>query len=188
MAGRTIDFEQEKELLRRAREGDEEAFREIINLHQRQVAATVMGMLGNCPEAEDVGQEVFIQFFRSLERFRGESRVATYLTRIALNLAVNELRRRKKEKQLLAAGAEGLLKASNSSQEERNDTRRLLAQALQQLEPRFREVIVLRFLNGYSTEETARLLKLPLGTVLSRLSRAQMKLREILLPLMGQEK
>ncbi|MCP2619799.1 sigma-70 family RNA polymerase sigma factor [Candidatus Aminicenantes bacterium AC-334-K16] len=187
MTGSTLDLEREKELLQRARDGDEEAFREIVSSHQRQVAATVMGMLGNCPEAEDVGQEVFIQFFRSLHRFRGEARIATYLTRIALNLAVNELRRRKKEKQMLAAGAEGLFMSSTTSLEEKKDSRRLLQQALQQLDSRFREVIVLRFLNGYSSEETARILKLPLGTVLSRLARAQMKLREILLPLMGKE-
>ena len=63
----------EQDLLNQAREGDQEAFRQLVNRYEEQVAATVIGMLGPGEEAEDVGQEVFIRFYKSLKRFRGDS-------------------------------------------------------------------------------------------------------------------
>jgi len=62
------------------------------------VAATVIGMLGHCPEAEDIGQETFIRFYKSLDKFRGDASVGTYLTRIAINLSLNEIKRRRRQR------------------------------------------------------------------------------------------
>ncbi|MDH5745133.1 MAG: helix-turn-helix domain-containing protein, partial [Candidatus Aminicenantes bacterium] len=76
----------EQELVRAAKNGDKNAFKELIKKYEHQVAATVIGMLGNCPEAEDVGQETFIRLYQSLDKFRGEASLGTYLTRIAINL------------------------------------------------------------------------------------------------------
>ena len=146
-------------------------------------------MIGAGPEAEDIGQEVFLRFYQSLDKFRGDSIVGTYLTRIAINLAINEFRRRRHRKKYLIFSSKQ--STSNSyfieDNQKQQDIKSLVRKALQQLEPKFRAVIVLRLINGYSTQETADILGLPLGTVLSRLVRAQIKLKKILEPLMGEQ-
>ena len=75
-------------MLKNARNGDNNAFKEIVKKYENQVAATVIGMLGYCTEAEDIGQETFIRFYKALHKFRGESSIGTYLTRIAINLSL----------------------------------------------------------------------------------------------------
>lgn len=156
--------------------------------YESKVAAVITGMLGYGAEAEDIGQETFMRFYKSLQRFKGESSVGTYLVRIAINLSINELKRRQRRNRFFHASFEpGIemesLPAENSSTNpspEQEEKKTFVQQALQKLEPRFRSVLVLRLMDGYSTKETARILKLPLGTVLSRLARAQMKLKKIL--------
>jgi RNA polymerase sigma-70 factor (ECF subfamily) len=76
----------DEQLIQASKQGDEQAFKELIRRHESRVASTVIGMLGNCPEAEDVGQETFIQFYKNLKHFRGDASIGTYLTRIAINL------------------------------------------------------------------------------------------------------
>lgn len=167
--------------------GDHTAFKELVRRYEHQVAATVIGMLGPGPEAEDVGQDVFIRFYQTLDRFRGESALGTYLTRIAINLSLNALKRRKRrrlrfrdkpveEKPDLAAPDDGKLDLLD---------REIVQKAVRALDPPFRSVIVLRLMEGYSTRETADILKIPEGTVLSRLARAQKKLKTILTPYFG---
>jgi len=177
----------DRELLEKARAGDDKAFEELVKRYEPQVAATVIGMLGPGPAAEDVGQEVFIRFYRALRKFREESSVGTYVTRIAINLSLNELKRRKRNRLLLQKHDAVPQGDVLEEQLARNESQALVHHGLTRLEPRFRAVVVLRLLDGYSTEETARILKVPLGTVLSRLSRAQKKLKEILMPLMQEE-
>jgi RNA polymerase sigma-70 factor (ECF subfamily) len=177
----------DERLIAAARQGDNQAFKELVRRHEARVAATIIGMLGKCPEAEDVGQETFIRFYKSLKKFRGESSVGTYLTRIAINLSLNELKRRKRRSFMFFRKpleevydvADG--KASNPDIEDKE----LIHQAIQKLDEKFRSVIVLRLMDGYSTEETAKILNVPVGTVLSRLSRAQKKLKELLTPYYG---
>ena len=182
----------EQDLLKAARRGDHNAFKEIIKKYEHRVARTVISMLGNCAEAEDIGQETFIRFYKSLDRFRGDSSVGTYLTRIAINLSLNELKRRgrrdkffyskpgsRKDKDILDR-----LPAKNPGNH-RQEIEEIVQQGIRRLKPQYRAVIVLRLIRGYSTIETAEILNLPKGTVLSRLSRAQKKLREILKPFSG---
>ncbi len=176
------------ELIELSRKGDDQAFGVIISRYEHQIARTVIGMLGDTDEAEDVGQETFIRFFRSLDKFRGDSTLGTYLTRIAINLSLNELTKRKKTLSLFykrSKDKETMFDIPEPGDEfERSDKKEIVDKALQQLEPGFRSVVVLRLVEGYSTKETSEILNLPLGTVLSRLSRAQEKLKEILVPLM----
>ena len=172
------------ELVAAARRGDHNAFRELVRLLEPRVAATVIGMLGHCQEAEDVGQETFIRFYNALDKFRGEAKVETYVTRIAINLSLNELKRRRRKALLFAEQPETDLENLSNREivEIDRDTQATVRWAVRQLAPRFRAVIVLRLIDGYSTRETAEILNLPIGTVLSRLSRAQKKLKIILEP------
>jgi RNA polymerase sigma-70 factor (ECF subfamily) len=175
----------EKELLRLARTGDQRAFEELVQRYESRVATTVKGMLGNKDDAEDIGQEVFIRFYHALSAFREESSLGTYLTRIAINLSLNELKRRKRKFLFFIPLSD---EASDStmlmtSPDESYDVKEILQNALLQISPEFRAVVILRLIDGYSTEETAKLLNVPVGTVLSRLARAQQKLRHILQPI-----
>jgi RNA polymerase sigma-70 factor (ECF subfamily) len=149
------------------------------------VAATVIGIIGPTPEAEDVGQETFIRFYQSLKKFRGDSSIGTYLTRIAINLSLNELKRRKRQRGFFSPKVKDQIEnvPDSRAEKEQREIKDIVQQGIQKLEPNFRVVIVLRLINGYSTQETADILNLPKGTVLSRLARAQMKLRKILTPL-----
>ncbi len=176
-------------LIKKILGGDRNAFKELIEKYESRVAATVIGMLGPGPEAEDIGQETFIRFYRALGGFRGESSVGTYVTRIAINLCLNEIKRRGRRRTLYVSDGEGKLEslALNSGTEHRDEMSRLVNLGLQRLDPKFRAVIVLRLIHGYTTRETARILRLPEGTVLSRLARGQQKLKEILAPLYKDE-
>lgn len=179
----------DQELRADVRSGGSNAFKEIIKKYERQVAATVIGMLGHCPEAEDVGQETFIRFYQSLDKFRGEASIGTYLTRIAINLSLNELKRRKRKRKFFFLKSDDKMENIPDIRDttENKDIKKIVRSSIQKLEPKFRTIVVLRLIDGYSTQETAQLLNLPVGTVLSRLARAQMKLKEILTPLYRDE-
>lgn len=172
------DYLKEKDLVKRAQAGDLDAFKALVKENEARVAATVIGMVGRCPEAEDIGQETFIRFYNKLSGFRAESSVSTYLTRIAINLSLNELKRRKRKNRLFSASRDDMpnIKDENGETQsmELNET---LQMALQKLKPKFKKVVVLRLIQGYSTRETAQILSLPEGTVLSRLARAQEKIK-----------
>lgn len=176
------------ELMNASRAGDNNSFKEIVKRYESRVAATVIGMLGNCPEADDVGQETFIRFYQGLDKFRGEASVGTYLTRIAINLSLNELKRLKKKRKLFPENPpeESFDIPDSKPSKPYDGEKEIIHRAIQKLEPKFRSVLVLRLMDGYSTTETAEILKLPTGTVLSRLARAQNKLKEILSPYFGE--
>jgi len=179
----------DEELVANAREGDNEAFRELVGRYESLGAGTVIGMLGKCAEADDVGQETFIRFYRSLKKFRGESKLGTYLTRIAINLSLNELKRRKRRSNLFFRKPVEEIHdiADQNAGAGIDEDGEVIRRAVGKLDEKFRSVIVLRLIDGYSTEETAKILKIPVGTVLSRLSRAQQKLKELLTPYYGVE-
>lgn len=173
------------ELLQRARSGDQNAFRSIVQRYEPTVAATVRGMLGTGPEAEDVGQETFIRFYRALEKFREDSSLKTYLTRIAINLSLNALKRRRRLRDRFVRPEEdNMVEPSINGENEmdKEEQARMIRKAVEKLDPKHRAVVVLRMMNGYSTKETAELLEVPQGTVLSRLSRGMKRLEEILRP------
>lgn len=170
-------------LVKAALEGDKKAFQEIVERYRRMVAKTVKGMLGDSVYAEDIGQEVFIKLYQSLADFRGESRLSTYIQRIAVNLTLNEIKRRKRFFSMFSQSGNNEMyefDVPDADHQEKRDATEVVNKALQALEPKFRIVVAMRMLQGYSTKETAEILDLPLGTVLSRLSRAQEQLKNIL--------
>jgi len=192
LAARVADFESEwsgrseQELVETARRGDEQAFREIVRRLEGRVAATVIGMLGPGPEADDVGQEAFVRLYRALPKFRGDSTLASYVTRIAINLCRNEWQRRKRRSDIFvrdeSSHSENVPGPAGDA--ESLPERDLVRRALLQLSSEYREVIVLRLMDGFSTREAAGILDVPEGTLTSRLARGQMKLRAILEPML----
>ena len=173
----------DEELLARARRGEDRAFRELVLRHEQQVRATVTGMLGAIPEAEDVALEVFVRLHQKLHEFRGEAKLSTYLTRIAINLSLNEQKRQRRRRlRFTPLDQEERPKQliDTSADPGRGDNLDLIRKAVACLEPDQRAVVVLRLIDGYSVRETAEILELPQGTVASRLARAQERLRQLL--------
>jgi RNA polymerase sigma-70 factor (ECF subfamily) len=160
-------------LIGKSNAGDMAAFKMLVTRHEGKVAGVIHSMLGVTPEAEDVGQEVFIRFYDALDKFRGEAQVSTYLVRIAINLSLNELKRKKRTSSRFMS----LDAAARKGSEDTIDLNEQLQYEFARLDPEFQSVATLRLIEGYSTEETSKILDIPLGTVLSRLARAQQKLR-----------
>lgn len=177
------------------KKNDQNAFRLLIERYEKNVAATVINMLGYSDEADDVGQEVFIRFYQNINQYKGNSSLKTYLTRIAINLSLNELKRRKLRNLRYIfwnnnqdeEDQKAMQIADPNDSESKRDAVNLVQKALQKVEIKIRSVIILRLIEGYDTRETAEILEIPQGTVLSRLSRGQEKLKEALIRL-GYEK
>jgi RNA polymerase sigma-70 factor (ECF subfamily) len=175
------------ELIDRARDGDPWAFRRLVERYEDQVAATITGMLGPGAEADDVGQETFVRFYEALDQFRGEASLGTYLTRIAINQSLKAIRTRKRWSERLfsrddddAPVREPPVDGGATIDEQERAA--LVHEALQELAEHHRSVVVLRLLDGYSTKETAEILDVPEGTVMSRLYRATDRLEALLAP------
>ena len=162
--------------------GHERAFRYLVERYQAHIVRTVTGMLGQSSDVDDTVQEVFVRFHSALASFRGQSSIKTFLTRIAINRCLDVIRSRKRR----------FLVPWDSKQTEnieselptpetlaiRTDEMVRLRKAINTLSPRHKAVVVLRLIDGLSTTETADVLQVPYGTVLSRLKRALARLRE----------
>ena len=182
----------EKSVLVRARRGEPAAFREIVAEYQARIFRTVVGMTGDPEEARDVTQEVFLKAFEALGAFKGDSSLHTWLYRIAVNLCIDQLRSRRKRvhiTDLQGAGedeAPAHEKLPDTGSEDplagaiRREKAALLERALQALSPDHRSIILLREVEGLSYEEIASVLGIGLGTVMSRLHYARLKLRAAL--------
>jgi len=186
-AGSTLRSEPDAVLVVAIREGRDGALRTLIERYTPSLTTTVIGMLGPSAEVDDVLQDVFIRFYHSLDRFELTESAEPYLKRIAINRALDTLRRRRRNLgRFLSRDADPSLSPDpprlDPDNLERQDRHRLVYQALGTLSDKHRSVVVLRLIEGFSTEETARILDLPYGTVLSRLSRALSKLKQTLSP------
>ena len=183
MIKESYNVPEEADLVTASLNGDKRAFGEIVTRHQKMVARTVKGMLGDSVFADDIGQEVFIKLYNSLSEFRGDAKLSTYIQKIAVNLTLNEIKRRKRFFSMFSQKGNNEMyefEVADRDDEERKEASELVNKALLEMDPKFRIILTMRMLQGYSTKETAEILDLPLGTVLSRLSRAQEQLRNIL--------
>jgi len=170
----------DSELILEIKNGNSRSYKSFVEKYESSIANICIGLLGDVPEAEEIAQEVFIKFYFKIDDFRQDSSVKTYLTRIAINLSLNELKKRKRTRSRFISEAENTQILSVDSAESNFELKELLKKALQMIEPELRSVVILRLMEGYSTKDTAKIMKIPQGTVLSRLFRAQEKLKLIL--------
>jgi len=179
-------------MLQLAAAGDERAFRLIVQTHASTVAGVVTSMLGPGDDADDAGQETFIRLIRAIPTFRGDSSIRTFVTRIAMNVSLDALARRKRDRRFVSLGsaedtASGAVPSADrgvDEEQEQRDRLRLVQQAVDSLDGKHRAVVVMRLLEERSTRESAQLLGIPEGTVMSRLTRAMQKLEHILRPVL----
>lgn len=181
-------------LIEICRAGDLNAFDQLVERHQNRIFNVCYWMLGNRDEAEDASQDAFVRAFRSLANFRGDSAFGTWLHRIAVNAAIDTAQRRKRAplpySDLKLTGEDGVERddpePDQSTQPNldpahlslREERRSAVRSALAALPEHYRVVLVLFDIEGYSYEEIAQTLSLPLGTVKSRINRARLALRE----------
>jgi RNA polymerase sigma-70 factor (ECF subfamily) len=183
----------ERLLLRRLRDRDEKAFREIVDLHRDRVYNLTYRMLGNRAEAEDVSQEVFITVFKHIEQFRGDSKFSTWLYRVTANHCKNRIkylaRRHDRGHDELDenmqdddAGGTAITAPPPSPRPDRQlegaELERLMQEAIAELDEEHRLLVVLRDVEDLSYEEICEITGLPDGTVKSRLHRARLALRK----------
>lgn len=194
--------ELESRLIERLIARDERAFSELVRTYERRVLGLVTRMLGNREEARELTQEVFFQVFKAIGTFRGESKLSTWIYRIAVNLCKNRAKylrvRHSDEQDELEAVAErvplGEAKRANVGSVERPDEMMagrqvevIVQKAIQELEPSFRECLVLRDVEELSYEEIEQITGLPQGTVKSRIHRARSQLKEIVERQLGEK-
>jgi RNA polymerase sigma-70 factor (ECF subfamily) len=181
----------ERMLLRRLRERDERAFRELVAEHRDKVFNLTYRMLGNRAEAEDVAQEVFISVFKTIDTFREESKFSTWLYRVTVNHCKNRIkylsRRHDRDQDEFDEGVDGATAAAVTAprpasrpdrQLEGAQLEIILQQAIGELDDEHRVLVILRDVEDLSMEEICEITGLPDGTVKSRLHRARMALRK----------
>lgn len=173
------------ELVRAAAGGDEDAFAQLVALHEKKVYNLALRMCGDPEDAWDAAQEAFLSAWRGLPSFRGEAGFSTWLYRLASNAAIDQLRRnrRQREEDSLDAGEMDAPDQSPGPQEaaEGSELQRAVADGLASLSEDHRRILLLREYQQLSYDEIAQTLDMDLGTVKSRISRARRALRKILL-------
>jgi len=176
----------EAEAIERAKQGDGEAFEALYNLHKRRVYSLCLRMTANTAAAEDLTQEAFLQLFRKIGTFRGESAFSTWLHRMAVNVVLMQLRKKglpvvpleetmetEEEGPRKEPGAEDLSLAGSID-------RMQLQQSIGALPPGYRMIFLLHDVEGYEHNEIAEMVGCSIGNSKSQLHKARMKLREFL--------
>lgn len=181
----------ERELVARARAGDQEAFERLVEENQNKVYSLALRLVGDREEAADLAQEAFLKAWQGLKSFQGESSFATWIYRLTTNVCIDYLRRQKRRQGVEAAVSlddedSGWAEPADWDQDpqrklEQSERGRALALALEQLPEHQRRALVLRELSGLSYQEIGQALELDLGTVKSRIARARLALRKILI-------
>lgn len=178
------NLESDEDLVRRAKSGEHDAFGLLMKKYERRVFRLVSRLVSNPSEAEDVVQETFIKVFHSLEGFRGDALFFTWLYRVAVNAAKNELRESKKRASLhgpmdilQSETDDGLLSAADPNTPESllaaKQAAQLVEKALDRVPWVCKTALVLREVDGLSYEEIAIIMACPVGTVRSRIFRAR---------------
>ena len=184
----SADSNADSDLVERCLAGDESAWEDLVRMHTKRVYSIAYRFTGNDTQAQDMTQDVFLRVFRSLKSFRaGEGSFQVWLARLTRNLLIDHYRRSKLERASDSIEDSALVLESKTGVESRTESRvvgreasELLQGALQKLSPELRETVILRDLEELEYREIALALKVPEGTVKSRLNRGRAELARLL--------
>jgi RNA polymerase sigma-70 factor (ECF subfamily) len=181
--------ESEGSLVQRAQRGDELAFATLYQLHKKRVYSVCLQMTKDVADAEDLTQEAFLQVFRSINSFRGDSAFSTWLYRIAVNTVLMKLRRRKSPPLLsldepVSADSPSLKREVGKADPSLSGAvdRIALRRAVEELPAGCRQIFDLHEVEGYQHHEIAEILRCSVGNSKSQLHKAKLKMRDILFP------
>jgi RNA polymerase sigma-70 factor (ECF subfamily) len=177
------------ELVKRAQEGDSDAFGALFEAHRSRIYSVCLRMTSNAAEAEDLTQDAFLQAFRKIERFRGDSAFSTWLHRIAVNTVLMHFRKNS----LSQVSLDEPFSDSEGSKIRREYGTRdkglagcvdrvALARAMKDLPPGYRTIFLLHEVEGYEHQEIAEMLSCSVGNSKSQLYKAKLRFRELLAP------
>jgi RNA polymerase sigma-70 factor (ECF subfamily) len=178
----------EAELIEKAKQGNAEAFQALYDKHRRRVYSLCLRMTSNTAEAEDLTQEAFLQLYRKIATFRGESAFSTWLHRLSVNVVLMHLRK----KNLPVVSLEETTQGSGEEDTQKKDfgaddislagsiDRLQLQRAVNDLPPGYRTIFVLHDVEGYEHNEIAQIVGCSIGNSKSQLHKARMKLRDLL--------
>jgi RNA polymerase sigma-70 factor, ECF subfamily len=180
-------------LVERVQNGDQNAFRELFERYNRRAFAVAFGVVKNQQDALDIVQDAFVKVYRHIDGFQGSSSFYTWLYRIIMNLSIDHIRRSRRTTEFddhLDNQVNDLTEPISSPLEDANPRRNIdrkelsehIQQALNTLPEYHRAVILLREVEGLSYEEMSKILKVPKGTIMSRLFHARRKMQECLQP------
>lgn len=181
----------EQELVQKAKDGDEDAFAALMTQNEKRIYSLAWRLTGSPEDAADLTQEAFLNAWRGLAKFQGDSAFSTWLYRLASNACVDFLRREKRKRSMSMTvsqddeleGRQAQLPDDGPTPEEhlqQKELRRAIAAGLETLSPEHRTVLVMREMSGLSYLEIAETLQLEEGTVKSRIARARLALRQTL--------
>lgn len=177
----------EAEAIERAKQGDAGAFEFLYDLHKRRVYSLCLRMTGNTASAEDLTQEAFLQLFRKIGTFRGESAFSTWLHRMAVNVVLMQLRKKNLPvvpiDETADGDEEGTIRKELGAPDERlagSIDRLHLKRAVDELPPGYRTIFVLHDVEGYEHNEIAAMIGCSVGNSKSQLHKARIKLRDLL--------
>jgi RNA polymerase sigma-70 factor, ECF subfamily len=192
-------IDEDLELVRRSQQGDLRAFEGLVERHQKKMINLAFRMTGDYEEACDLAQEAFLSAFRAIKTFRGEARFASWLYGIVLNQTRTRLKQLSARRRLQPLslddpprpGGEGEVmelpsrEASALERMEKREIENKVQECISRLEEEFREPLVLRDILGHSYDEVSALLRVPEGTIKSRLFRARAAMKNCLKRLLG---
>jgi RNA polymerase sigma-70 factor (ECF subfamily) len=197
---RLIELRREcdEELMERCAAGSHEAFQCIVERYRGRLINVVGRFINDRDRAEDIVQEVFLRAFRSRHRYKRQGRFSTWIFTIAVNLAKNEIRRKVRRKgeislealQEVAGPTVATADRSPGAEESlgREQIRAVVTEAIEKLPVKYREAVVLRDIEGLAYEEIASILRIPGGTVRSRINRGRLMIKDYLAPFLSREK
>lgn len=173
----------DRELVRMCQNGNPRAFDELVTRHQDRVYTAVCRFCGNAEDACDITQRAFINAYRKIQEFQGDSTFSTWIYRIAFNQAISFRREHKRDAMSIYSKDDELITEPAEEQNpteamESREIQKKVQQALDQLEEADRQIILLKDLQGHSYDEIAEIMQVPKGTVRSRLHRARLELKE----------
>lgn len=182
----TAQHQSDLELVKRAQRGDSDAFAALFYAHKPRVYSLCLRMTNNTAEAEDLTQDAFLQVFRKLATFRGDSALSTWLYRVAVNTVLMHFRKKGLRQISLDESSNQdtrVVKREYGSVDERLSgcvDRIALARAMQDLPAGYRTIFLLHEIKGYEHQEIARILRCSVGNSKSQLHKAKLKMRELL--------
>ncbi|RDW14982.1 RNA polymerase sigma factor SigW [Oceanobacillus chungangensis] len=177
-----------RDKIKQVKKGDQAAFSDVVEYYQHKIYQHCYRMLGNAHEAEDMAQEAFIRAYVNIDSFDDGRKFSTWLYRIATNLTIDRIRKRKPDFFLDAEikGTEGLdmysqlasTYISPSDKVEGIELQRYIHHEISELPPKYRSIIILRYIEEFSLQEISEILDIPLGTVKTRIHRGREALRK----------
>jgi len=182
----TVRFDSDLDLVKRAQEGDADAFASLFHNHKARIYSVCLRMTNNTAEAEDLTQDAFLQVFRKLATFRGDSALSTWLYRIAVNTVLMHFRKKSLRQISLDEPMNQDAKQVRREYGSRDDRltgsvdRIALARAIKELPDGYRTIFLLHEVEGYEHQEIAELLDCSVGNSKSQLHKAKLRIRELL--------